>query len=96
MDSRVALQPAYVLHTQPFQNTSLLVDFFTPDVGFEKLIEPEQANAARVYSGYHIVALRDFDLSDTDVAKTAKRLLRSALAAHLGGKPLHSRSLFSK
>ena len=69
---------------------------FTPDVGFEKLIEPEQANAARVYSGYHIVALRDFDLSDTDVAKTAKRLLRTALAAHLGGKPLHSRSLFSK
>ena len=69
---------------------------FTPDVGFEKLIEPEQANAARVYSGSHIVALRDFDLSDTDVAKTAKRLLRTALAAHLGGKPLHSRSLFSK
>lgn len=69
---------------------------FTPDVGFEKLMEPEQANAARVYSGSHIVALRDFDLSDTDVAKTAKRLLRSALAAHLGGKPLHSRSLFSK
>ena len=69
---------------------------FTPDVGFEKLIEAEQANAARVYSGSHIVALRDFDLSDTDVAKTAKRLLRTALAAHLGGKPLHSRSLFSK
>ena len=33
MDSRVALQPAYVLHSQPFQNTSLLVDFFTMDYG---------------------------------------------------------------
>ena len=33
MESRVSLQPAYVLHTRPFQNTSLLVDFFTYDYG---------------------------------------------------------------
>ena len=31
MDTRVLLQPAYVLHSQPFKNTSLLVDFFTID-----------------------------------------------------------------
>ena len=26
-------QPAYVLHTRPYRDTSLLVDFFTPEFG---------------------------------------------------------------
>jgi len=30
---KIELQPAWVLHTQPFQNTSLLVDFFSLDHG---------------------------------------------------------------
>lgn len=68
---------------------------FTPDVGFEA-IDATDASSSKVYSGAHIVALRELDLSDAETAKTAKRLLRTALAAHLGGKPLHSRSLFSK
>ena len=29
MDARIALQPAYVLHRTPFQNSSFLIDFFT-------------------------------------------------------------------
>ena len=33
MDARIALQPAYVLHRIPFQNTSFIVDFFTVDYG---------------------------------------------------------------
>lgn len=33
MDNRVFLQPAYVLHKQPFQNSSLLLDFFCLDYG---------------------------------------------------------------
>ena len=33
MDARIALQPAYVLHRIPFQNTSFIVDFFTFDYG---------------------------------------------------------------
>ncbi len=33
MAVRINLQPAYVLHTQPYQNTSLLVDFFCIDYG---------------------------------------------------------------
>ena len=33
MESRVSLQPAYVLHSRPFRNTSLLVDFLTLDYG---------------------------------------------------------------
>lgn len=30
---RIELQTAYVLHTRPYRDTSLLVDFFTPDLG---------------------------------------------------------------
>ncbi|MGJ8689437.1 MAG: DNA repair protein RecO [Gammaproteobacteria bacterium] len=33
MRSKIDLQPAYVLHTHPFQNTSLLVDFFCLEFG---------------------------------------------------------------
>lgn len=33
MRSKIELQPAYVLHTHAFQNTSLLVDFFCVDFG---------------------------------------------------------------
>lgn len=30
---QVELQPAYVLHTRPYRDTSMLVDFFTPQYG---------------------------------------------------------------
>lgn len=30
---RIELQPAYILHTRPYRDTSLLVDFFTPEFG---------------------------------------------------------------
>lgn len=30
---RIELQPAFVLHTRPYRDTSLLVDFFTPNYG---------------------------------------------------------------
>jgi len=69
---------------------------FTPDIGFQFLVDESQHNSSMVYLGSHIVSLREHDLTDTEVAKAAKRLLRTALATHLGGKPLHSRSLFAK
>lgn len=69
---------------------------FTPDIGFQIVVDENQRSSSRVYLGSHIVALREHELTDTEVLKTAKRLLRTALAAHLGGKPLHSRSLFAK
>ena len=33
MENRVYLQPAYILHKQAFQNSSLLIDFFCVDYG---------------------------------------------------------------
>ena len=69
---------------------------FTPDIGFQVLVDEGQHNSGKVYLGAHIVSLREHDLTNSEVVKAAKRLLRTALAAHLGGKPLHSRSLFAK
>lgn len=69
---------------------------FTPDVGFELLANDTQLNSNKAFKGAHIIALRDLDILDKEVAKTAKRLLRVALAAHLGDKPLNSRSLFAR
>ncbi|MBT8146959.1 MAG: DNA repair protein RecO [Gammaproteobacteria bacterium] len=38
MENRVYLQPAYILHKQPFQNSSLLLDFFCLDYGRVKAV----------------------------------------------------------
>lgn len=74
---------------------------FTPDVGFELVtastgvaeVAAERANS-ELFAGEHLIALRQMDLADVAIARSAKRLLRIALGAHLGGKPLNSRSLF--
>ncbi len=70
---------------------------FTPDVGFESSshITADSENP-RHYCGAHLIALREMELKDPEVAKSAKRLLRQALAAHLGEKPLNSRNLFGR
>ncbi|PCJ24558.1 MAG: DNA repair protein RecO [SAR86 cluster bacterium] len=69
---------------------------FTPDIGFELVkLETSQHSSSRLYKGEHIVALRQLKLIDKDIAKSAKRLLRTALGTHLGGKPLNSRNLFT-
>ena len=52
-------------------------------------------NKHHIYSGEQIRALAERDFSDTDNLLAAKRFCRQALAHLLGGKPLHSRALFS-
>lgn len=69
---------------------------FTPDIGFQSVTAQESLQISdEYYPGAHLIALRDLNLSEPAIAKTAKRLLRIALLAHLGDKPLYSRSLFS-
>ncbi len=69
---------------------------FTPDVGFELSAEAGiREQVADEYLGAHLLALGRLQLADQAVANSAKRLLRQALAAHLGDKPLHSRQLFT-
>ncbi len=49
---------------------------------------------ANWFSGQHLLAMANLDTSSAAVLKDAKRLLRLALQAHLGDKPLRSRELF--
>jgi len=71
---------------------------FIPDVGFERVVELPSSGpqAQNLIPGAHIIALKTLDFSDGDAALSAKRLLRSALARHLGDKPLASRALFKQ
>ncbi len=46
------------------------------------------------YSGSVLLALAQDDYQHLDVCRAAKRVMRQALAPHLGGHPLHSRALF--
>ena len=69
---------------------------FQPDIGFSPLgSEPQDQEDPRVFLGRHLIALREFDLREPQVAQAAKRLLRQALQVHLGDKPLASRNLFA-
>ncbi|NKB32057.1 MAG: DNA repair protein RecO [Pseudomonadales bacterium] len=69
---------------------------FTPDVGFELTeISEDEGNNPRIFRGYDLIALRELNLADKTAATAAKHLLRLALGAHLGDKPLNSRSLFT-
>ncbi len=75
---------------------------FTPDVGFALAAESAGVTEgttvgadSHLFAGGHLIALRQMDLGDASIAKSAKRLLRIALGTHLGDKPLSSRSLFT-
>lgn len=75
---------------------------YTPDIGFEivnGVTEPAADGIAqrvnpKLFAGSHLIALKNFQLENREVAQAAKRLLRITLNAHLGEKPLQSRSLF--
>lgn len=47
-----------------------------------------------LFSGAHLLAMAANNYQDSEVKKSAKRLLRLALANQLGGKPLRSREFF--
>ena len=38
MKRKINLQPAFILHRYPFQNTSLILDFFTLNYGRQRVI----------------------------------------------------------
>jgi DNA repair protein RecO (recombination protein O) len=52
-------------------------------------------NKQHIYTGKQIQALAYRDFSEPDVLLASKRFCRQALAHLLGGKPLHSRALFT-
>ena len=68
---------------------------FHHDSGFEQ-VDGANSKLEKYFSGVvlHHIAKKNFTALETQ--KAAKRLLRAALSAHLGDKPLSSRSLFRK
>lgn len=92
----INLEEEYLNH-QPIKAGS--VYRFSPEVGFElaaseELQAEKKIESSRSFSGEHLIAIREEDLSDKSTAQAAKRLMRIALAPHLGDKPLNSRRLF--
>ncbi len=71
---------------------------FIPDVGFEPISDLEAASqhAHQVFKGEDILAVGSSNFDNEQAALAAKRLLRWALATHLGDKPLASRALFKQ
>lgn len=68
---------------------------FLPDIGFAMDRDTEQGDFAdKLFRGEDLIALRNSDFVSPQVLAVAKQLLRTALASHLGDKPLHSRALF--
>jgi len=60
------------------------------DAGLERvwLLQPG------VFQGVELLAMAEADWSAPGALAAAKRLMRQALAVHLGGRPLVSRELF--
>ncbi len=91
MKSRVELQPAYVLHAQPFQNTSLLVDLFCLDYGRVRAI----AKGARRPKSRTKALLQPFQpLLISMVGKSELKSL-SAIEGSVNAFSLHGTRLFS-
>src|SRR5690606_14937817 len=61
-----------------------------PEAGLERTVEFQPG----VFHGHDLLAMAAVDWNDPAVLAAAKRLMRQALAPHLGGRPLVSRELF--
>jgi DNA repair protein RecO (recombination protein O) len=65
---------------------------FVPDVGFHAVAEA--VDDRLVFSGATLLAISADDYADQAVRRTAKQIMRRALAPHLGDKPIGSRALY--
>lgn len=66
---------------------------FDPDAGVHPA--PPGLPDAQCYAGSALLALETGEFAGGDALRDAKRLMRRALAPHLGDKPLNSRALFA-
>jgi DNA repair protein RecO (recombination protein O) len=76
------------LHGQPVASDGLYR--LVPDAGLEAVTQLQPG----VFHGRELLAMADADWSQPTALAAAKRLMRQALAPHLGGRPLVSRELF--
>lgn len=69
---------------------------FHPGEGFLRLEKRAGQPVKDVFSGTDLLAIAGHQFTSPAVRQSAKRLIRSALAQHLGAKPLYSRALFAE
>lgn len=69
---------------------------FHPGEGFSRLEKRAGQPVRDIFSGADLLAIVDHQFSSPAVRRSAKRLMRRALAWHLGAKPLYSRALFTE
>jgi DNA repair protein RecO (recombination protein O) len=67
---------------------------FVPDVGFHAV--DEAVDDRLVFGGATLCAIAADDYSDNSVRRSAKQIMRRALAPHLGERPIGSRELFRR
>ena len=70
--------------------------YFDPQQGFESAVLARPKTSQRLLSGEQLLAIGADDYQDVEVRRSAKGLMRSALAQLLGDKPLRSRELFQQ
>lgn len=91
MDNRIYLQPAYVLHKQPFQNTSLLVDFFSLNYGrFRAVAKGARRPKSRYRSLLQLFHPLLISYVGKGEVKTVTAVESSLAAIHLRGERLFS------
>src|SRR5690606_32569774 len=76
------------LHGQPIQTSGIYR--LLPDAGLDPVAQLQPG----LFQGAELLALAAADWSAPGALAAAKRLMRQALAPHLGGRPLVSRELF--
>ncbi len=67
---------------------------FVAEEGFVLTHDSAGGNAGNIFKGADLQAMAVGNYNSEEVRRTAKRLLRLALDAHLGGRPLRSREFF--
>ncbi len=67
---------------------------FVPDVGFHAV--DEAVDDRLVFSGATLHAIAANEYSDAAVRRSAKQIMRRALAPHLGDRPIASRALYRR
>ncbi len=66
---------------------------YEPGEGFSRVSDHARRD---IFAGSHLRAIEARQFDSVPVRQSAKRLIRSALALHLGNKPLHSRELYQQ
>ena len=68
--------------------------YFYPGTGFLPVMSGREPTP--YYLGQDILKMANFEVQDARILRQFKWLMRSAMAHHLGRKPLHSRALFEQ